>query len=306
MKQVIVTYDDGTTAEFRTVGEAASTLGCTATSVRRLARGIASQITDRLGIRSVELGMPKGRNKGVRKKGVHRVLCTCEETGKTLVADSMKDAMKLTGFPFSQAYFSEVVDKGVSCHGWKYDTLPTEKAYEHLEFKDDVPKETLDLLRYMALSSLHKYFFLTDSMKEDAVAYAVVHAASDLSCGKWDSSKFPTFNVWLWMRARDWVRTYMRRELKWHDAKVDVDDRESSMTKESWMETLCPVEDEDWSFMDEIPEHLRPLAECLIHGLDRQEVCKALGIPESRRLVLMRELRKWAEERKDEGTAKNE
>ena len=298
MRCVSIKFKDGRVAQFKSVGEAASKLGCTATSVRRLARGIASHITDRLGIESVCLQMPKGRNKGVRKKGVHRVLCTCEETGASIIADSMKDAMKLTGFPYSQAYFSEIADKGVSCHGWKYDILPTEKAYEHLEFKDDIPKETLDLLRYMALSSLHKYFFLTDSMKEDAVAYAVVHAASDLSCGKWDSSKFPNCNVWLWMRARDWVRTYMRRELKWHDAKVDVDDRESTTTKESWIETLLPVEDEDWSFMDDMPEHLRPLAECLIHGLDRQEVLRELKIPETRRLVLMRELRAWARERR--------
>lgn len=224
------------------------------------------------------------------------MLCTCEETGASFIADSMKDAQSMTNFPFSQAYFSEIVDKGVFCHGWKYDTLPTERAVD-LDFKNDVSKEVVDKLYGMAYNALRKYYSFTSSMKHDVMDYVVVHAASDYSCGKFKSSKYDDINVWMWARVKTWTYYCLHSELKWHDGKIDIDDRESTTTKESWMESLVLTEDADMSFMDDMPEHLRPLAECLIHGMSGAEVDGALGIEDGKRLALMRELRAWAEKR---------
>lgn len=268
--------------------------------MRRMAAGIATRLPAKYGIESVCLQMPKGRNVGVRKKGRHRVLCTCEETGASFIANSMTDAQSMTNFPFSQAYFSEIVDKGVFCHGWKYDTLPTERVLAHLEFKNDVSKETVKLIYGMAHNALRKYYSFTESMKRDVMDYVMVHVASDLSCGKFESSNYKDLHVYIWMRVKNHTSHYLHSELKWHDGKIDVDDRESETTKEYWMEHLVPVEDADMSFMEDMPERLRPLAECLICGMSGAEVDCELGIEDQKRLALMRELKAWAMERRKE------
>jgi len=298
MREVIVQFNDGRQETYATVREAAAALGCTMTSMRRMAAGIATRLPAKFGIESVCLQMPKGRNKGIRKKGRHRVRCTCEETGASFIADSMTDAKRMTNFPFSQAYFSEIVDKGVFCHGWKYDTLPTERAYTHLDFKKDVSKETVNLIYCMAHNALHKFYSFTESQKRDVMDYVVVHVASDLSCGKFENSKYENLNFYIWTRVKAHTSYYLRNELKWHDGKIDIDDRESSTTKESWIEILVPIEDADMSFLSDMPEHLRPLAECLIHGMSGAEVDCALNIDDCKRLELMRELRKWATKRR--------
>lgn len=296
MREVIIKYADGRQETYATVLEAAAALGCTRTSMRRMAAGIATRLPAKYGIESVCMQMPKGRNVGVRKKGRHRVLCTCEETGASFIANSMKDAQSMTNFPFSQAYFSEIVDKGVFCHGWKYDTLPTEKVLAHLEFKNDVSKETVKLIYGMAHNALRKYYSFTESMKHDVMDYVVVHVASDLSCGKFESSKYEKLNLYIWSRVKSHTSHYLYSELKWHDGQVNIDEKESTTTKESWMESLATTEDADMSIISDMPEHLRPLAECLMWGMSGAEVDCELGIEDGKRLALMREIKNWLRE----------
>jgi hypothetical protein len=171
-------------------------------------------------------------------------------------------------------------------------------VFAHLDFKNDVSQETVNLIYSMAYNALHKFYSFTQSQKHDVMDYVVVHVASDLSCGKFESSQIEKLNVYIWSRVRAHTSHYLRNELKWHDGKIDFDDRESDTTKEQWIESLAMTEDADMSFMDDIPEHLRPLAECLIHGMSGAEVDGALGIEDGKRLALMRELRAWAEKRK--------
>ena len=277
--------------------KAAESLGCVAPSLHRIAQGIATRLSVKHGIKSIELKEPHGKPKGMRKHGggAHPVLCENESTGESFICDSIVEAKERTKFEHAIHYF---VDIGTFRFGWKFTSVDqTEKT---VDFPNPVPKEILDALYGMAKTYASKKCFLRGEDLEEAVQEIVVRSASAYSKGKYEeysrTHEMP-LEIWLRLRVRKEGYNVVTKEGQWRGRKAELPENAApDLTHDAWIESLASTTDADYSFLEDIPEHLRPLAECLICGMTATEVCAELGIFEKQRQVLMRQLRQWARE----------
>lgn len=296
MRKVKIEYNDGHTAEFNTIEAAASALNCSNPAIQRLANGLASTLLKAHGIKSVELSMPKTHNGGVRKRnGRYHVKCTNEQTGEVIIAKTLKEAAELTHWPRTVTALHYACDRNEFRHGWKYDSIPLamQKDSFHFSEKTQIPEETVAMLYRMA-----RYLLITWTLpmatKEDCVSYAVSHTASEISEGKYDEvkDKFKSYETWLWCRVRQWLSKQLHKEIPWARLRQEKPE-ELDMTHEDWLNSITPADEQDMAFLEDIPEYLRPLAECIVAGMNRLEIDKELGISEHRRSVMTEELREW-------------
>lgn len=297
MRKVIIQFNDGTSQTFDTMEDAAKALGCVAPSLHRIMQGIAVRLQAKHGIKSVELLEPHGKPKGLRKHGGgrHPVLCECEATGESFICDSIQEAKERTKFSHAIHYF---VDIGTFRFGWKFTSVA--KTEKTVDFPRPVPKEILDALYGMAKTYASKKCFLRGEDLEEAVQEIVVRSASAYSKGKYEeysrTHEMP-LEIWLRLRVRKEGYNVVTKEGQWRGRKAELPENATSdLTHDAWIETLASTTDADMSFLDDIPEHLRPLAECLLHGLVATEIDKELGITDKCRQEMMRELRRWARE----------
>jgi len=296
MKKVKISYEDGRQEQFNTLEAAAKALRCAAPSIQRMANGLASTLLKAHGIKSVELSASKTRNGGVRERnGRYHVKCTNEQTGEVIMAKTLKEAAELTHWPRTVTALHYACDRGEYRHGWKYDSIPLAIQQESFRFteKTQVPEETVAMLYRMARFLLITWT-LPMATKEDCVSYAVSHTASEISEGKFEKvkEKFKSYETWLWCRIRQWLGKQLHKELPWATLRQEKPEG-LDMTHEQWLDELSPVDEHDMAFLHDLPERLRPLAECLVAGMNRHEIDRELGIDEHARMAMMDELREW-------------
>ena len=171
--------------------------------------------------------------------------------------------------------------------------MAMQKDSFHFSEKTQIPEETVDTLYRMA-----RYLLITWTLpmatKEDCVSYAVCHTASEISEGVYDEvkEKFRSYETWLWCRIRQWLSKQLHKELPWARLRQEKPE-ELDMTHEDWLNSITPADEQDMAFLEDIPEYLRPLAECIVAGMNRLEIDRELGISEHRRSVMTEELREW-------------
>lgn len=293
MRRVLITYNDGSQATYSTMTEAAKSLGCASPSLHRIMNGIATRLSVKYGIKSIELKEPHGTTKGLRKRGGgrHPVLCENEVTGEKFICASIKEAKERTGF---QHTISQFVDLGEFRFHWKFTSI--ERQSNSTTFQNEIPPDVVELAYRMGKAYIRKCFLHKEDA-EDLLQYIVTHALSDYSRGKYDEKY--TVAVWLYMRCRSWGFKEVKRMEQWKRAKIELPEKTNSndeRTQEEWIGTLRPKCNVRIDILHEIPEHLRSLAECYIDGLVATEICRELGINEYKRQELTRELRQWLRE----------
>ena len=293
MRRVIVSFNDGSQATYNTMTEAAKALGCTSPSLHRILQGIAVRLSVKLNIKSIELKQPHGVPRGLRKRGgsPQPVLCENEKTGEKIVCNSMIEAKERTGFNHT---ISQFTDTGCFHWGWKFTSL--EKPSTSTTFPNEIPPDIVELAYRMGKAYIRKCFLHKEDA-EDLLQYIVIHALSDYSRGKYNAKyKLP---LWLYLHCKSWGSKKVKYMERWKRGKVELPEKrndDDERTQEEWLGTLRPKCDVEIDIIKEIPEHLRPLAECLIHGLVATEICRELGINEYKRQDLVRELRQWLRE----------
>ena len=291
MRRVLIEFNDGSQATYNTMREAAKALGCSSPSLHRILQGIGVRLSVKLNIKSIELKQPHGETKGLRKQGgsPQPVLCENEVTGETFI--SMKEAKERTGFQHTISHFT---DTQCFHFGWKFTSL--EKPSTSTTFPNEIPPDVVTLAYKMGKAYVRKCFLHKEDA-EDLLQYIVIHALSDYSRGKYDEKhKLP---LWLYLRCRSWGCRKVRYMERWKRGKVELPEKTNSndeRTQEEWIGTLRPKCDVRIDILHEIPEHLRPLAECYIDGLVATEICRTLGINEYKRQELTRLLRQWLRE----------
>jgi hypothetical protein len=300
MRKVIIEFNDGTSQNFDTMEAAAKAIGCVAPSLHRIAQGLATRLQAKHHIKSVVLELPHGKPKGMRKHGggAHPVLCENEKTGESFVCGSLQEAKAKCHFEHTISIFA---DTGAFHYGWKFTSV--DKPEKPIEFPTPISKEVIDLLyKYATIYAYNRCLLRTD-LAEDAIQEIVNAVASDVSKGKYEQYKHKDtmkMEIWLWFRVRARGWKIVQRIREWDNAKVDCpepeDDPKGHEANDHWLDTLSATTDADYSFLDDMPEHLRPLAECIMHGMVATEICKELGIFDKRRQELMRELRSWLRE----------
>lgn len=281
-------YHDGTTAEYKSVGLAATALQCSEQSIQRMANGLATTLLRAHGISSVSIAENKGRMKGLRRHGgkPSRILCTNEATGDTIIADCIADAKQRTKF---QHYILPCVDSGEYHWGWRFDTIPDQDR-QGLDFPTVVPAEIAEQAVRMAYGYASRHLDVLD--RDDMAQYTACHTVSDYSKGLYDrdSARY-ALTAWLWCRTRTWANRWLKRTRKWREGMYDAD--YTDITKDNWLASLAPETDEESPLLRDIPEDLRPLAECLMHGMDRYETEAALQITTAERIQQTGRLREW-------------
>ena len=303
MRRVYVTYKSGKTKEFQSIGKAAEALNCVDSTVLRLSQGKAPTIAKAHNIESVEIKENRGVMHRINpRQGKHPLRVTNEKTGESFDCESLKEAIEKTRF---RHYLHNCIDTGQYHWGWKFDTIHKQKS----EIKDfDANNITNDQIRTiykMAWYQMKKFMYWSNDLKEDAVQYAVEHVASKLSTGKWHSrTPDDSMEGWMWYEVRTWLSKYATREIKWRELQADgeseITTQDNDLTAgEKLIENVVFTEDEDWLFLKDIPDELRPLAECLIFGLRYYEIEKELGINTRTRLRLMDKLRNWYNDNKE-------
>lgn len=294
MRRVKIYYNDGTTAAYNTIEEAARALHCSNPAIQRMANGLSTTLIRAHGIKSVELSGSKTCDGGVRKRGGrYHVRCENEITHEVIIAKTLKEAAELTHWPRTVTALHYACDRGEYRHGWKYDSIPLAMQKEQYGFDQTVPTEAIDFLYRVARHMLITWTLPT-ATKEDMVAYAVTHATCDLATGKYDGKAQASYaiEVWLWCRVRQWLRKALKKELPWATLRQEKPEG-LDMPHEQWLDELSPVDEHDMSFLRDLPERLRPLAECLVAGMNRHEIDRELGIDERARMAMMDELREW-------------
>ena len=300
MRKVIIQFNDGTSQTFDTMEAAAKAIGCVAPSLHRIMNGLATRLSVKHGIKSVKLLEPHGKPKGMRKHGggAHPVLCENEKTGESFVCGSLQEAKEKCHFEHTIYIFA---DTGQYHFGWRFTSVDqTEKP---IDFPNPVPQEVIDTIyKYATIYAYNRCLLRTD-LAEDAVQEIVNAVASDVSKGKYEQYKHKDtmkMEIWLWFRVRARGWKIVQRIREWDNAKAEAPESEDSLkgheANDHWLDTLASTTDADYSFLDDMPEHLRPLAECLLHGMVATEICRELGIFDKRRQELMRELRSWLRE----------
>lgn len=281
-------YHDGTTAEYKSVGLAATALQCSEQSIQRMANGLATTLLRAHGISSVSISENRGRMRGLRRHGgkPSRILCTNEATGETIIADCIADAKTKTRFDH---YILPCVDSGEYHWGWRFDTIHDQDR-QGLDYPATVPDEITEQASRMAYGYASRHPDVLD--RGDMAQYVACHVVSDYSKGLYgrESARY-ALTAWLWCRTRTWANRWLKRTRKWREGMYDAD--YTDISKDNWLASLSPATDEESPLLRDIPEDLRPLAECLMHGMDRHETEKALGLSTERRIAQMARLREW-------------
>jgi len=297
MRKVTILYEDGTTAEYESLGKAAEALRCTPFTIQRLANDLATTLHKAHKIVSVTIDQPKGRSGAVRKRGqLYDIKCTNEKTGRVVIAHTLKEAKKLTRWPRTTTALHYACDRHEFRHGWMYDSIPRKlKRDTYADYSDSVSESTIHRLYGMA-HRLANLYAVGTQVRQDAVQAAVIRVSNMIASGLRDricEEKGYDSGQWEWCNLKFVVRNVINKELKYINRKIDSDDQHEDMSIDSWMEILVPVYDADWSFMKEIPIHLRPLAMCYIRGMGMHEIDAELQIEDHERRRLTNELRKW-------------
>lgn len=290
MRRVIVNFNDGSQATYNTMSEAAKALGCSSPSLHRILQGIAVRLSVKFGIKSIELKEPHGTTKGLRKRGGsgQPVLCENEVTGEKFICASMKEAKERTGFQHTISQFTDT-----QCYHWGWKFTSIEIQSKSTKFPNEIPPEIVTLAYKMGKAYLKKCFLHKEDA-EDLLQCIVTHTLSDYSRGKYNSKY--TIAVWLYLHCRSWGNKEIKKMEEWKRAKIELPEKrndDDERTQEEWIGTLRPKCDVEIDIIREMPEHLRPLAECYIYGLVATEICRELGINEYKRQELTRELRQW-------------
>ena len=273
--------------------KAAKALGCASPSLHRILDGIATRLSVKYGIKSIELKQPHGVPKGLRKRGGGKnpVLCENEQTGEKFICASLKEAKERTGFQHTISQFTDT-----QCYHWGWKFTSIERQSNSTTFPTEIPPEIVTLAYRMGKAYIRKCFLHKEDA-EDLLQNIVTHTLSDYSRGKYNPKY--TIAVWLYLRCRSWGNKEIKRMEQWKRAKIELPEKSNAndeRTQEEWIGTLRPKCDVEIDIIREIPEHLRPLAECLIYGMTATEICHELKITEIRRQEMVRELRQWLRE----------
>lgn len=297
MRKVTILYEDGTTAEYPSLGKAAEALRCTPFTIQRLANDLATTLHKAHKIASVTIDQPKGKSGDKRKRGqLYDIKCTNEKTGRVVIAHTLKEAKKLTRWPCTTTALHYACDRHEYRHGWMYDSIPRKlKRDTYADYSDSVSESTIHRLYGMAYR-LANLYSVSSAVKQDAVQTAVIRVSNMIASGLRDricEEKGFDSGQWEWCNLRFVVRNVMNKELKYINRKIDDDGNHGELSMDDWIEMITPTYDSDWSFMREMPDHLKQLAMCYIRGMGMHEIDAELQIEDHERRRLTNELRKW-------------